>query len=164
MGNYVFDEVLAEYMEGHLSLEEAERRMNSVGMNPEQAAMWNTLGNIDQAMQKRSDADSQLPWLELKVSAQIDARARARKWLSESGGVFGREWSSVAANPVLWKVTGALIIGGLTGYLSATSIPQASQYLAQIPVGGPLAFSTAVFFGLAGALAVLAPSLTKYYK
>jgi len=99
------------------------------------------LALVEQELSKRSRAASELPWLEVSVTAQIEARERARQWLSNNGSLFriSRERGikgSVAGvrrligtltgalgNSRLWTTIGAVLGGAAVGYLISGSYP-----------------------------------------
>ena len=46
-------------------------------------------GELDALLKRRASERSELPWLALSVSSEIEARERARQWLAQHGSLFG---------------------------------------------------------------------------
>lgn len=103
-------------------------------------------GELDRLLRRRAADRSELPWLALSVTSEIEARERARQWLAQHGSLFGpngkdqpgsrslrtvRHWITTThdllARPRLWTTVGATLGGGLIGYLIGANAPHVTQ-------------------------------------
>ena len=82
---------------------------------------------LEKALKERARADSDLPWMAMRVQHQIEARERARAWLRERRATSARDvwrlgWGLLAV-PRLWTVIGAALAGGVAGYFAGLHLP-----------------------------------------
>ncbi|MBN2083126.1 hypothetical protein JW859_13085 [bacterium] len=96
---------------------------------------------VEQELGRRVQAASELPWLEVGVTAEIDARERARQWLSSHGSLFSTSdqrglkgsvaglkqqigaLTGVLGSVRIWATIGAVVGGATVGYLLSGSYP-----------------------------------------
>ncbi|GEM_PF-2251070 len=118
-------------------------------------------GELDVLLMRRALDRSELPWLALSVSSEIESRERARLWLAQHGSLFGpngsdqqgsrplrrcRHWiaqlQDALASPRVLTTIGATLGGGVIGYLIGSYTPVITQ------LGS---YSLAVVLGATGA-------------
>lgn len=162
-----FEETLDEYLEGHLSYIEADKRLLGVKLDSEQAQIWQDLKPLDEGLAARTATRAELPWLVTKVTSRVDANQRAINWLKlqkhDPVGGFSIQYSQFFT-PLVWRVLGAGSVGAFTGFWMGSKVAFFQQYQATFASVAPLPLLLAVGAGLLAALVVVSPSLRKYYS
>jgi hypothetical protein len=129
--------------------------------------------NFDPLLTMRAQQASEMPWLELKVTSQIEWREQARQWLRQHpGGLAGRRpaslrqrlWQSVCgvSSSRNWHVAGVLLIT-IVMLIIAMRIPALASASKLASQWGGLLTVAAALCCLAAALASW-PRLRQYYS
>jgi hypothetical protein len=106
--------------------------------NNNQHADEQQLARIDELLRQRADSDSEMPWLQLSIENEIAARERARQWLRNNGSLIERNPLAGLTGMVqrtlggsgwihAWVLLGAVIFGGLVGFIVARYVPYFSK-------------------------------------
>ncbi len=162
------------------------------------------LQRLDDALYLRAGELSEQPWLGTRVMAEIEARQRARRWLADNGSLFDTlmangsprlaklaklgtstlgslavDMTSALKSNRLWSITGAVLLGGLVGWLAGAHLPALGMadwlqlsslqgYLdgtsLQLPHVAGLSLLTAVLGAGMAAFASQWPHIREYYS
>ena len=79
---YSFNETLNDFLDGHLSYTQANKRLTRFPLEADQAKMWKDLKPLDEGLAERTAIRTELPWLVTKVTSRVNARQRAVKWMN----------------------------------------------------------------------------------
>jgi len=83
--------------------------------------------DINALLRERAQAGSAMPWLDLRVTSQVELRERARQWLAQNGASGrGLQWSlGTLVSARMWQTLGVLLLAaalaGLLLLLPATA-------------------------------------------
>lgn len=163
---YSYSDTLNDYLEGHISLEEAETRLNSIELDGTQASEWQRLKSLDAMLTERSQAGPALPWLEVSVTSRIEARQRARQWVHDNpAGLFSRlKAAAVIRSVAFWQVALVSLACGIGGYWFGSNLSLASSLGSYSPAGMSVALLSALLGAGAGAIAAAFPRIRNFYS
>jgi hypothetical protein len=123
------------------------------------------LNPLDELMARRAQAASELPWLEMRVTAQVEWREQARQWLREHPGGLGDR----ARQPLRLRIAGAVnsLAAARTWQVGGVALAVACLVwlLSRLDAFAPALQSTAKYGGiyvLGAVLVVLAVALTNW--